>query len=329
MKRIVYKIVVALLFVMVVSGCNKNGNNVFLEKVGEISGKTVNSLGRIANIKIGNNGDIYILDVSDNKITVLDSTGRYKFSFGKKGNAPGEMLAPRQMGIGNDNHIFISDIYAHRIDIFDSTGKYVNFIGNVNNPTLVVTKDMVIIPNSDGKQLLGFYDYSGKLLYKGGEKTALSPKKTAECGSKYDRIHAMAIRGDTIYLSFEYNYIIGKYDMKGNRISEIVPPKKIRDIPPAKVSGSSFTVNYMPFSLLMTSNGYILHWVYENKIKTQDRKKPHYYFYCDIFGQNGKFLKRIPGKSVGWCIDRHGNIYMPSFVKDTVKIEKYQLKVGK
>ncbi len=319
-----YFLAIVSIVIVVFSGCTKSNNNIVLKDEGSLKNKTINSLGRISNIKVDSKNDIYILDLTDKKIVVIDSLGNYKFSFGKAGEAPGEFSGPRQLNIGKNDFIIVSDLYNHKLVVFDSIGKYQCEIRrNINNPTFAVNDSSIIVPNYEGDQLFAIYNYSGKLLYKAGKKEQLTPTQEKSFESKYNRIHAILVNRDTIYVSYEYSYLIEKYDMKGNLIKKIFPPKKLKDIPMPKNENNTTIIRYAPYSLLLTRKGYLLHWIYEdnNSNNTKD------FAFCDIFNSDGKFIKRLNTRAIGWCIDKNDRIYMADYKNDSIIIRKYKLDI--
>ena len=77
-----------------------------------------------SDISIGPNGDLYLVDGVNNRIIVVDSQGRLKFSFGKKGNGKSEFSYPMGIDISVDGNVFIADSGNHRIQVFNLSGDF-------------------------------------------------------------------------------------------------------------------------------------------------------------------------------------------------------------
>lgn len=52
-----------------------------------------------------------------------------KFSFGKKGNRPGEFHNPIAVAVGQDGQVYVSDFKNHRIQVFDRHGNHIFCFG--------------------------------------------------------------------------------------------------------------------------------------------------------------------------------------------------------
>lgn len=77
-----------------------------------------------SDISVGPDGDIYLVDGVNNRIIVVDSKGRRKFAFGKKGKGKGEFNHPLGIDISQDGNVFIADSGNHRIQVFNLNGEF-------------------------------------------------------------------------------------------------------------------------------------------------------------------------------------------------------------
>ena len=83
-----------------------------------------------ADIAVSKSGDrIYVVDLggidSDkHRVTVFDPEGKVLFTFGKHGNAPGDLHLASHIEIGPDDNIYILDAGNFRVQVFDRDGKY-------------------------------------------------------------------------------------------------------------------------------------------------------------------------------------------------------------
>ena len=70
-------------------------------------------------------GNLYISDVSRQKILVFDDKGNYVSSFGRPGSNPGELAYVNGIAVDyNDGLIYLSNSNNSRIDIFDLEGNF-------------------------------------------------------------------------------------------------------------------------------------------------------------------------------------------------------------
>ncbi len=146
------KIIILLLVIFLIS-CSKNENNksnivvysnknkatnknfnIKLKKAFSISksNNSKDSLTYLYNIFIKND-KIYISDFLLSKIFVYNSkNGNYLFSFGGKGNGPGEFQNLSTMGLYKDT-IIVSDVVARKINKFTLNGEFIKAKLNIAN----------------------------------------------------------------------------------------------------------------------------------------------------------------------------------------------------
>lgn len=90
--------------------------------IGEDVGPEEYLLNRPYELKIDDRGYFYISDWSDCHILVYNATGKYVRTIGRKGQGPGELLAPAFFDFSPDGRIFVNDGRNQRISIFDKEG---------------------------------------------------------------------------------------------------------------------------------------------------------------------------------------------------------------
>lgn len=87
--------------------------------------------------------DIYVSDGYMNaKIHVYSPEGKYKFSWGNPGVAPGEFNIPHNIAIDKDSYVYVADRENHRVQIFNSLGKFEGQWNNIHRPcALYISRD--------------------------------------------------------------------------------------------------------------------------------------------------------------------------------------------
>ena len=90
--------------------------------IGEETGPEEYLLNRPVDLKIDDKGYFYIVDWSDCHILVYDDNGKYVQTIGRKGQGPGEFMAPAYFDILSDGRLFLNDGMNQRISIFDPEG---------------------------------------------------------------------------------------------------------------------------------------------------------------------------------------------------------------
>jgi len=81
-------------------------------------------LNQPSDIAVAPDRNIYFIDGVNNRVIVVDSDGRFKFSFGKEGSGKGDFIRPLGIDITDNGKVFIADTGNHRIQVFDLNGDF-------------------------------------------------------------------------------------------------------------------------------------------------------------------------------------------------------------
>jgi len=93
-------------------------------RIGESKNRDKYTFAKIVDIKVGLNGDIFVLDEMDLTIKVFDSRGNFKKSIGRKGSGPGEMQLPSGISLDSKGKLLLGDRILNRITIFKENGDF-------------------------------------------------------------------------------------------------------------------------------------------------------------------------------------------------------------
>jgi hypothetical protein len=201
-------------------------------------------------VKVSQDGLIYIADSINNRIQVFDRKGNFKRSVGTAGQGPADLLQPSSLDLDKNNNLIVSDSGNLRIQAFDSRGNYLNsFRFDNKRPTsIAVTKKNEIVFYSFEKtfisgSLLYILDYKGKLLREIG-----NPPIRAKSIMENESLFFTLDSDDIIYISFYATPYYHKYSSNGESlliVSYEIPikglevnvdkPDSIKDVP--RVSG--------------------------------------------------------------------------------------------
>ncbi len=118
---------------------------------------------------------IYVVDGSHHRIVVYDLQGKFLFSFGSKGDQPGQFNYPVGIDAAKDNRVYVADSGNKRIQIFSDKGVFLSSFaikneGERGRPIDVLrhSKTGNLIVSSSNHHLLT-YSPKGKQLKKWGE----------------------------------------------------------------------------------------------------------------------------------------------------------------
>ena len=92
--------------------------------IGVADGKAEYMFGEVADIAVGRDGTILVVDRKGLVIRRYDSRGNYLGPVGRRGEGPGEHRAPPGVGFARDGGILVWDTGTWRINVFSPAGEY-------------------------------------------------------------------------------------------------------------------------------------------------------------------------------------------------------------
>ena len=116
-------------------------------------------------------GQIFIADIYNHRIQVLNNDLTYSFRFGEKGSAPEQLNEPTDVTFDNEGYLYVTDFYNHCIKKFTSRGEYVSkFSSRGSNPGQVSHPTSIIIDNnlvyvSDYGNRISIFDTNGCFIH--------------------------------------------------------------------------------------------------------------------------------------------------------------------
>jgi hypothetical protein len=114
---------------------------------------------------------LFILDMDDNDIKVFSLAGAFRYTFGRKGQGPGEFHRPGGLDI-LDRRVYVADSGNRRIQVLDKKGDYLAGFKVPFSPyrILALEEDRIVVlglpsGRSGPDKLLHCYDGRGQLLW--------------------------------------------------------------------------------------------------------------------------------------------------------------------
>lgn len=86
-------------------------------------------IGRVGEVTVDQEGQLYIADPTQNTILVFDPDGNYLASIGREGSGPGEFRGPGTMDVFS-NQLYVYDVMQHRVNVFDLNTRSVSHTVN-------------------------------------------------------------------------------------------------------------------------------------------------------------------------------------------------------
>jgi len=81
-------------------------------------------------LDIDQEGNLYIVEVINTRVKVLDPEGNFLTNIGRWGVEKGEFYRPKGVAIDSKNRVFVSDSYLGVIQVFDQEGRFLSILGN-------------------------------------------------------------------------------------------------------------------------------------------------------------------------------------------------------
>lgn len=222
-------------------------------------------------------GNIYIADMSNNRIVKIDQNGALIEKYGSLGHGQGQFDTPFGVAIDNDDNILVADTGNYRIQKFDSNWNYITSWGSYgSNPGEFGLPREIGIDSQNHyhvcdefNDVIQVFDENGTYLYMyGGRGTA---------NGSFRLPQGIAIKqdasGDRVYVCDTFNNRVQVLDVQGNYIEQIG----------TGVAGDSGSKLFYPRGVNIDANGdvYIAD-TFNHKIKKYDSN--HNYQYATDIG---------------------------------------------
>lgn len=81
-------------------------------------------------IALGKEQNLYVVDVINTRVQVLNSEGLFIAEIGRWGVEKGEFFRPKGVAIDKNNRVYVSDSYMGVIQVFESTGDFYAALGD-------------------------------------------------------------------------------------------------------------------------------------------------------------------------------------------------------
>ena len=124
-----------------------------------------------SDVAIAPNGDIYVSDgYGNSRVMRFGADGKFKQSWGKKGDGPGEFDLVHNIVIDKKGRVYIADRENERVQIFDADGKFLEQWEHVGKPFGLYIDDKMNVYITDGESNnVNVVSERGKVLSKFGK----------------------------------------------------------------------------------------------------------------------------------------------------------------
>jgi hypothetical protein len=208
------------------SAVENTNPKVTLEEVLSVGRLNNDALFQWVGVAVDPSGQIFVTDAMDYSLKKFNADGKLLQKAGRKGQGPGEFLAPRLLA-HSDNHLFVTDQSIPGIQVFDYDLKFVRRIpikipiGDIH----VLSDDriavVVLLLNQSGS--IHVYNREGKILrqihYTEGKKSSMM-----------DWVEIGFDHADNLYVLYNFQDRFDKFDANGRRLwsRSLLDLKKIK-----------------------------------------------------------------------------------------------------
>jgi hypothetical protein len=259
------------------------------------------------------NNCIYVTDAMDYSLKKFDASGSLIKKVGRKGQGPGEFLAPRYLD-GSEKYLYVTDHNIRAVQVFD---KDLNFLRRF--PLNYPVNDMKVM--SDGWIAISSQDFSNqgaiyimdemgreqkKLDYNKKKSKMLMDVTTLEFDPKLN-----------LYLAYNFQDRIEKFSADGKKLwsRRLLKGKKVKE---EKINNSLLPTEILYKDLALDSAGRIF--VLGGSLSI-NRSRDVY-----VLNPDGNLLTIFTLPEASHCIHLDQNDFLYSRANDGVTLKKYSLK---
>ena len=138
-------------------------------------------------------GQIFIADMNNHRIQVLNSDLTYSHSFGKKGSSPEQFDYPWDVTFDNEGYLYV--VCNHCIKKFTSTGQHISTFssygskpGQINIPASIIIDNNLLYVSEDNNNRISIFDTNGCFIHCFGKRGSREGEFISPCGITVDSL---------------------------------------------------------------------------------------------------------------------------------------------
>jgi tripartite motif-containing protein 71 len=114
-------------------------------------------------------GHLFVADIGNDRVVVLDSDGNFLTQWGESGSAPGQLDGPVSLDFDSMGNLYVVEWNNNRIQKFDSSGKLLDhWVRPFRHPLGIAVKDdRIYVSERDADRILVF-DTDGQVQFQWG-----------------------------------------------------------------------------------------------------------------------------------------------------------------
>ena len=115
-------------------------------RIGSLDGEEWEQFGNVRKVAFDGAGQLYVFDDQADRIFVVGPDGRYRRSFGRPGEGPGEFRSPAALAVYRDGRAVVADTRHRAYHIFDANGDFERMVRMVSEGATLRQSDLLPDP---------------------------------------------------------------------------------------------------------------------------------------------------------------------------------------
>ena len=178
-------------------------------------------------IEVDGNGNLYILEQKNHRLSVFNKNLEYLYSFPEVGLEAGALYYPQDFVIRGDECYIL---HGKKVSLFRTDGKFIREFSipySSSRTVAVNSAGEILVQSFENNHIVNVYSKKGKLIRSFGELF----RNFGEYVENFDKLplgHQKMLnlatfcldRDDNLYVAFRYYPVIRRYDRNGNLLFE-------------------------------------------------------------------------------------------------------------